>query len=128
MKLVQPWCLSLAVMLGVGAFTMITPRAASADVIIHIGADVAPAPNPIVYHYVYYPEEEAYFVPETHIYWWSVGGEWRSGPHVPDSIKLGASINLDVDDRDPWRHHEVIVKRYPRHKHEEKEEKHDDKR
>ena len=125
MKQVQQWCLSLIVTLGVGAFAMIAPRVSAADVVIHIGADIAPAPVPVVYHYVYYPDEEAYYVPETRIYWWSVGGEWRSGSHVPDGIKLGTSVKLDVDDRDPWRHHDVVVKHYPRHK---QEERRDDKR
>ena len=75
----------------------------------------------------YYPDEEVYFVPETRVYWWSVGGEWRSGPHVPDGLKLGASINLGVDGRDPWRHHEMIVKQYPHRKQEDRdrEDKHD---
>ena len=120
MKQVQQWCLSLIVTLGVGGFAMITPRVSAADVVIHIGADIAPAPVPVVYHYVYYPEEEAYYVPETRVYWWADRGEWRSGPRMPDGIKLGASVKLDVDGRDPWRHHEVIVKQYPRHKHDEK--------
>lgn len=114
MKQVQQFCLSLAVVVGLGGFAMITPRVSAADVVVHIGADVA-VPNAPVYHYMYYPDEEVYFVPETHVYWWPVNGEWRSGPAVPEGIKLGASVNLGVDDRDPWRHHEVITKRYPRH-------------
>src|ERR1700722_18429198 len=95
MKQVQKLCLSLAVMVGVGGFAMITPRVSAADVVVHIGTDVA-VPNAPVYHYVYYPDEEVYFVPETHVYWWAVNGEWRSGPRVPDSIRLGGSVNLDV--------------------------------
>ena len=114
MKQVQQFCLSLAVMVGIGGFAMITPRASAADIVVHIGADVA-VPNAPVYHYMYYPDQEVYFVPETRVYWWSVNGEWRSGPAVPEGIKLGASVNLGVDGRDPWRHHEVITKQYPRH-------------
>ncbi len=114
MNQVQKLCLSLAVMVGVGGFAMITPRASALDVVVHIGPEGVPAPP--VYHYTYYPDEEVYFVPETSVYWWSVNGEWHSGPHVPEGIKLGASVNLGVDDRDPWRHHAVIVKQYPHHK------------
>jgi hypothetical protein len=77
----------------------------------------------VVYHYVYYPEEEVYFVPETRVYWWVDGGVWRSGPAVPDGVTLGGSVNLDVDARDPWRHHEVIVAKYPHHKQHEREER-----
>lgn len=123
MKQVQKLCLSLAVMVGVGGFAMITPRVSAADVIVQIGPQ--PAPVGTVYHYTYYPDEEVYFVPETRVYWWSVGGEWRSGPHVPEGLTLGASINLGVDGRDPWRHHSVIHARFPSHKHDQ-QDKHDD--
>ena len=119
MKQVQQLCLSLAVLVGVGGFAMITPRVSAADVIIQLGPQ--PVPTPVVYHYVYYPEEEVYFVPETSVYWWSVGREWRSGAHVPEGITLGANVKLDVDGRDPWRHHEVIHGRFPGHK----QDKHD---
>jgi hypothetical protein len=114
MKRLQCRWLWMVAMIWIGGVAMISPRALAASVVIHIGPDV---PNPPVYHYVYYPEEEVYYVPETHVYWWAVGGEWRSGPRVPDSIRLGGSVNLDVDGRDPWRHHEVIVKQYPGHRH-----------
>ena len=120
MKKVQQLSLSLVVMLGVSGFAMVTPRVSAADVIIHIGADIAPAPVPVVYHYMYYPEEEVYFVPETRVYWWADHGEWRSGPRMPDGIRLGTSVKLDVDDRDPWRHHDVILKHHPHHRHDDK--------
>jgi hypothetical protein len=113
MRRKQLW-LVLAATVSVSGFAMITPRASAADIVVHIGADVA-VPNAPVYHYTYYPDEEVYFVPETRVYWWQDHGEWRSGPHVPDGIKLGASVNLGVDGRDPWRHHEVVVKQYPHH-------------
>src|SRR6266478_6553134 len=119
----QNMWLGMIVMAVLAGFVVNTPRVLAASVIIHIGPEVAPAPNAVVYHYVYYPDEEVYYVPETHVYWWSVGGEWRSGPRVPEGIALGTSVNLDVDGRDPWRHHEVIVARYPRTKHERREER-----
>jgi len=128
MKRLQQWWLGMVVIAGIGALTMITPRVFATDVIIHIGPGSAPVAEAPVYHYVYYPEEEVYFVPEQHVYWWSVGGEWRSGPRVPEGIALGTSVNLDVDGRDPWRHHEVIVARYPRTRHERREERREEKR
>jgi hypothetical protein len=115
MKAVQKLCLSLAVLVGVTGFAMLAPRA-SADVIIQIGPQ--PAPVGVVYHYVYYPEEEVYFVPETRVYWWADHGTWRSGPRIPDGIKLGVNVKLDVDGRDPWQHHSVIHEKFPGHKHD----------
>jgi hypothetical protein len=107
----------------IGGFAASTTRVSAGDLVIHIGADAAPAPNPVVYHYMYYPEEEAYYVPETHVYWWADHGTWRSGPRMPDGIRLGASVKLDVDAQEPWRHHDVIVKRYPHHKQDEKHDR-----
>src|ERR1700722_1147923 len=115
MKQLQKLCLSAVVMVGVSGFAMTTIRASAADIIVHIGPEVAPAPNPTVYNYVYYPDDEVYFVPETRVYWWQDHGEWHSGAHVPEGIRLGASVNLRVDGRDPWRHHDVIIKQYPHH-------------
>jgi hypothetical protein len=108
------------VIAGIGGFAATATRVLADGVVIHIGADIAPTPTPVVYHYMYYPDQEAYYVPETHVYWWSNNGTWVSGDHLPDGIVLGTSVKLDVDARDPWRHHDEIVKHYPRHKQEEK--------
>lgn len=121
MKRLRNLFLSALLLAGIGAFLVVTPHAIAGDVVIHLGGEVvAPAPAPVpapVYAYVYYPDEEVYYAPDQHVYWWRVGSEWRSGPHVPESIHLGASVNLRVDGRDPWRHHDVIVRHYPHHDH-----------
>jgi hypothetical protein len=108
------------VIAGIAGFAATTTNVQADGLVIHLGADIAPVPNPVVYHYTYYPDEEAYYAPDTHIYWWLDNGTWRSGAHVPAGIVLGSSVNLDVDARDPWHHHEEIVKRYPHHKHDDK--------
>jgi hypothetical protein len=108
------------VIAGISGFAATATRVSATDIVIHIGADSAPAPNPVIYHYMYYPEEEVYYVPETRVYWWADHGKWRSGPRMPDGIRLGASVNLGVDAQEPWRHHDVIVKQYPHHKQDEK--------
>ena len=118
MKRLQQWSLGIALILGLGAFTMVAPPVSAANVIVHIDAG---APPNTVYHYTYYPDEEVYFDPAANVYWWSVDGEWRSGPRVPEGIVLGASVNLDVDGREPWRHHAVIIEKYPRHHHEDRD-------
>jgi len=119
MKRLRNLFLSAMLLIGISVFLVVTPHAMAGDVIIHLGGEVvapAPAPAPApVYAYVYYPDEEVYFVPDQQVYWWRVGGEWRSGPHVPEAFHLGASVNLRVDGRDPWRHHDVIVRHYPHH-------------
>jgi hypothetical protein len=118
MKRLKKLSFGLIVMIAVGGFATIVPRVSAANIIVHIGPEAAPAG--VVYHYTYYPEEEVYYVPETQVYWWQINGEWRSGARVPAGITLGASVNFDADGREPWRHHDVIIAKFPRHKHEER--------
>jgi hypothetical protein len=120
MKRLQQLWLGMVVSAGVIGFTAITPCVSAGNVVIHIGIG-APAPQPVVYHYVYYPEEEVYFVPETRVYWWTDGTGWYSGPRVPEGIRLGARVNLDVDAPEPWRHHTVIIERFPGHHHHDRD-------
>jgi hypothetical protein len=100
------WLLALA---GAVALTTAIPstRAESAAVTIR----ERPA-TITTYHYVYYPEAEVYFVPEQKVYFFSESGTWRSAPSPPPEITLGASVNLDLDKPEPWKTHEVIVKKY----------------
>jgi len=121
MKQLRQLWLGMIVAAGIAGVATFAPSA-SAGAIVHIDIGVPVAPNPPVYHYVYYPEEEVYFVPESRVYWWvDANGQWISGPRVPVGITLGARVNLDVDARDPWRHHEVIVKSYPHHEHRDRD-------
>jgi len=112
----QLW-LGTIVMAGVAGLVVLTPLTTEANVSVHIDVGVPVAPNPPIYHYVYYPDQEVYFVPETRVYWWmDDNGVWVSAPRVPADIVLGASVNLDVDARDPWRHHAVILEKFPGHR------------
>jgi hypothetical protein len=116
MKRLQTMCLWAIIAAGAAGFAVCTP-VVSADTIVHIGVGV-PAPVPTVYAYTYYPDQEVYFVPETGVYWWNVGGVWSSGPHVPAGIVLSDKVNLRVDAPEPWHHHDVIVKQYPHRHHD----------
>jgi len=116
MKQAQKFCLSLAVMVGVGGFAMITPRASAADIVVHIGADAA-VPSAPVYHYMYYPDEEVYFYPATGVYFWFGGGGWHKGRRLPPAIVLHeqARVNVRLNTRVPYERHEEIRARYPAH-------------
>ncbi|MGD0651739.1 MAG: hypothetical protein ABSA97_11475 [Verrucomicrobiia bacterium] len=72
------------------------------------------------YTYVYYPDAEVYFEPHRHVYYWSEGGAWRSGARVPRNIVLRSSVRVDLDSPEPYRHHDEVRTKYPRHT-EEKE-------
>ena len=115
MKRIQQLSLWLAVVVAVAGFAGTAPRTA-ADA-IRFGVDIG-VPPPVVYHYAYYPDAEVYFDPVARVYWWNHEGVWVSGAAVPAGITLGARVNLDVDAREPWHHHDVIARRYPhRHHH-----------
>ena len=85
-----------------------------------------PAPVGGVY-YEYYPDVEVYFEPGRHVYWWHDHDAWRSGPAVPRGFALRSHVRITTPE--PWRHHEEIIRRYPRNarageRHEE-HERHD---
>jgi hypothetical protein len=79
------------------------------------------------YSYEYYPDVEVYFEPHRHVYYWSDGGMWRSGPRVPQNIVLRSSVRVDLDSPEPYRRHEEVRAKHPGHNGEEEHErKHQD--
>ena len=72
------------------------------------------------YSYVYYPDAEVYYEPQHHVYYWAEGGAWRSGPRVPQNIVLRSSVRVDLDSPEPYRHHDEVRTKYPRHTEEKK--------
>src|SRR5205085_2837715 len=110
-----PWLLAGATLVGWAG----TARAD--DVIIEerrppVVIDEHRRPPEPAYHYIYYPQAEVYFEPGRRVYWWKKHGEWRSGTAPPKGIRLRGEVTLDVAEPDPWRHHEIIVQKYPKHK------------
>jgi hypothetical protein len=78
------------------------------------------------YSYVYYPDVEVYFEPHRHVYYWSEGGAWRSGPRVPPTIVLRSHVTVNLDSPEPYRHHEEVRAQHPRHQEEKHERKNQD--
>lgn len=75
------------------------------------------------YSYVYYPDEEVYYEPHRHVYYWSDGGAWRSGARVPRNFVLRSSVRVDLDSPEPYRHHNEVRTKYPRQRREEDRER-----
>ena len=86
------------------------------------GYSRGPAVSPS-YAYVYYPDVEVYFEPHRHVYYWSDGGTWRSGARVPRGIELRSHVSVNLDSSEPYRHHDEVRVKYPRHQSEEKRER-----
>jgi hypothetical protein len=83
------------------------------------GSQHRSAPGPAVnasYSYEYYPDAEVYFEPQSHVYYWSEGGAWRSGARVPQNIVLRSSVKVDLDSPEPSKHHDEVKAKYPRQK------------
>ena len=78
------------------------------------GYVVRPAVYP-TYSYVYYPDVEVYYEPHHHIYYWAEGGAWRSGARVPRNMVLRSSVRVDLNSPEPYKHHDEVRARYPRH-------------
>jgi len=73
------------------------------------------------HHYVYYPEHQIYFAPDTKVYYWRTGDKWESGAVLPESSRTYVTtggVELDIDADKPYEKHEWVLKHY--------KDKHDD--
>ena len=67
------------------------------------------------YSYVYYPDAEVYYEPHRQVYYWPEGGQWRSGARAPRSVVLRSHVTVNLNSPEPYRHHDEVRARYPRH-------------
>jgi len=80
------------------------------------------ARGPVVstsYAYVYYPDVEVYFEPHRRVYYWSDRGTWRSGSRVPRNIVLRSHVSVNLDSPEPYRRHDEVRAKHPRHHQED---------
>ncbi|MDI3259306.1 MAG: hypothetical protein QJR02_06385 [Sinobacteraceae bacterium] len=81
------------------------------------------------YRYVYYPQAQVYYAPDTHVWFWLNGGNWQFGASLPVIYQQyatgGVSITLDTDR--PYTEHAYVVEHYggPGH-HGHRHHHHDD--
>lgn len=66
------------------------------------------------HRYVYYPEREIYYAPESSLWFWLDGGDWRFGARLPVGYQQytsgGISIELGTDR--PYTEHVTVVQKY----------------
>jgi hypothetical protein len=64
--------------------------------------------------YVYYPEREIYYAPESRTWFWLSGGNWQVGASLPTEYRPyatgGVSITLEAER--PYDQHAYVVERY----------------
>lgn len=68
------------------------------------------------YRYVYYPDYQVYYAPETRMWFWLGGGQWRAGVSLPTGIAVGGvpSVSLVLDTGVPYEQHDYVVQQYGR--------------
>ena len=64
--------------------------------------------------YVYYPEREIYYAPETSRWFWIDGGDWRVGTRLPDPYQQFTSggIHIELGTERPYTEHAYVVEHY----------------
>jgi len=67
------------------------------------------------HHYVYYPEHDIYFAPDTKTYYYQINGNWTAGTTLPAEDmpyirSRGVSIELDTDR--PYERHDYVISHY----------------
>jgi hypothetical protein len=67
------------------------------------------------HRYIYYPEHDIYFAPESMTYYWNSNGKWISGTTLPPEDlpylrSRGISIELDADR--PYERHDYVIAHY----------------
>ena len=77
----------------------------------------------VSYGYDYYPDAEVYYYPQRRVYYWNDGGAWRSGPRVPSTYVLRSSVRVDLPSPEPYRHHDEVRAKHPRHQEERQPER-----
>jgi len=67
------------------------------------------------HRYVYYPDSEVYYAPDTRVWFWLDGNDWRSGPALPVGlqayVRVGG-VSIELGDTQPWVEHTYVVDHY----------------
>lgn len=68
------------------------------------------------YRYVYYPQYQVYYAPETQLWFWLGGGQWRAGVSLPAGMYLGGApgVSVVLDTGHPYERHDYVVRQYGR--------------
>lgn len=66
------------------------------------------------HRYVYYPEREIYYAPETRLWFWLLGNDWRSGERLPAGYQQYTSdgISIELGSDRPYTDHSRVVREY----------------
>jgi hypothetical protein len=70
------------------------------------------------HRYVYYGDHDIYFAPETKVYYWREGDNWRSGIELPETYRTyitRGGVNIELDTEKPYERNEWVIAHYKHH-------------
>jgi hypothetical protein len=71
------------------------------------------------HHYVYYPNGEMYYAPQSHTWFWLSGNGWQVGAELPLAlrayVRLGG-VNIELGASRPYTQHTYVVRQYGGHR------------
>ena len=100
--------LSTAVALAVG-FAVAAPALVQAE------TETTVTTTTTKHHYMYYPEHEIYFAPDTKTYYWKSNGSWTSGTTLPPedtAFVRSKGITIELDTDKPYERHDYVIAHY----------------
>jgi len=112
-QLYKFWFCLAAAAAAAAATSLAASAAVATNGVIQIQGDLGDASA--IHHFVYYPDQQVYYMPSKHVYCWNQDGTWVTGPDLPPTVTLGNSISFDTDEAEPWLHQDVIAIKYPAH-------------
>ncbi|MGN6519040.1 MAG: hypothetical protein ACTHK2_06420 [Dokdonella sp.] len=74
------------------------------------------------HRYVYYGDHDIYFAPETKVYYWREGDDWRSASELPETYRTyitRGGVNIELDTEKPYERNEWVIAHYKNHDHDD---------
>lgn len=65
--------------------------------------------------YTYYPDSGIYYSPESRVWFWLEGSDWRVGASLPTDFRpyaSGGSVSIELSSEKPFEQHDLVVKQY----------------
>lgn len=81
------------------------------------------------HRYVYYGDHDIYFAPETKVYYWKDGEQWRSGAELPPDFRgyiTTKGVTIDLDTERPYERNAWVVEHYHNNRDHDEDHDHDD--
>ncbi len=65
------------------------------------------------YSYVYYPNNQVYYSPVRRGYYYPYRGNWVFNVNLPNSIRLGRAVSIELGGPTPYAYHPTVINQYP---------------